>query len=218
LVNESYNLNLPVNLPAGHHLIQLTNTSLGWIYLDWVRLQQALPFTYSYNNWQPSPASIGLLGPNESLIYTVAPGLSFSGLDTNADPPLQQGQTIVLSNWPPGEFFAEWYDPATGTNAGYSHACATNGLLTLPLPDFSADLAGIVYPPPRLTAGGVSPTGGFQFRLDSETGGQYLIQKSSDLFNWLPFLDVTNTTGTIILTDPSAGTNGHSFFRAWKAN
>ena len=217
VVNESYNLDLPVNLPAGEHLIQLTNNSYGWVYLDWVRLEQVLPSSYS-NNWLPSPATIGLSGPHESLLYVVAPGVSFSGSDTNADLPLQQGQTVVMSNWPPGEFFAEWYDPATGTNAGYSQASTANGILTLPLPDFSADLAAIVYPPPRLTPVSVSSTDGFQFRLDSETGGQYLIQKSSDLFSWLPFLDVTNTTGTIVLTDPSVRTNAQSFFRATKVN
>ena len=213
LVNESYNLDLPVNLPAGEHLVELTNTADGWVYLDWVRLEQALPYTYS-NNWLPSPATIGLRSPHESLLYVVAPGVSFFGSDTNAVLPLQQGDTVVMSNWPPGKFFAEWYDPATGTNAGYSQGVTTNGNLTLPLPDFSEDLAGIVYPPAVLTALGMEPAGAFQFRLDSETGGNYLIQKSTDLLTWLDFEGVTNNTGTLLLFDPSAETNPQAFFRA----
>jgi hypothetical protein len=99
-----------------------------------------------------------------------------------------------------------------------SPATTINGSLTLPLPDYTEDLAAIVYSPPQLAAAGSSSTNGFHFRLDSETGGHYLIQQSSDLVTWLPFLDVTNTTGTIFLTDPSATTNAQSFFQAFKAN
>jgi hypothetical protein len=84
------------------------------------------------------------------------------------------------------------------------------------LPDHAEDAVAIVHSPPRLTPLGVSSTCGFQFQLDSETGGRYLIQKSFGLSSWLPFLDLTNTTGTILLTDPSAGTSAQSFFRASK--
>lgn len=211
LVNESYNLDLPINLPAGKHTVALTNTSYGWIYLDWVRLEQVLPSTYS-NNWMPSPAAIGLSGTHESLLYVVAPGMSFSGSDTAAVLPLQQSNTVALSNWPPGKFNADWYDPATGTNAGYSEAFTTNGVLTLPLPNYSADLAGIVYPPPILTPLGVNGAGAFAFQLNSETGGVYLVEKSSDLSAWIAISTVTNTTGTLNFTAP-ASTASKMFFR-----
>ena len=94
---------------------------------------------------------------------------------------------MTLTNWPPGKFLADWYDPLTGTNAGSTRAITTNGSLTLPLPDFSEDLAGVVHPPATLTALGMGPASTFQFRLDSETGGNYLIQKSPDLLTWLDF-------------------------------
>ena len=106
----------------------------------------------------------------------------------------------------------------TAASLGTSQTTTTNGSLTLPLPAYTEDLAGIVYPPPQIAAAGFSSTNGLRFRLDSETGGHYLIQKSLNLVDWLPFLDVTNTTGTIFLTDPSAGTNPQSFFRASKVN
>jgi hypothetical protein len=146
-VNNEYNLDIPVNLPSGKHLIEITNTAAGWFYLDWVRLEQVLPSTYP-DNWQPSPDAIGLRGPCESLLYAVAPWASFSGSSTNAVLPLQHGQSVTLTNWPAGNYFAEWYDPVTGTNAGCSQASTTNGSLTLPLPDFSEDLAGVVHLPP----------------------------------------------------------------------
>jgi hypothetical protein len=213
LVNESYNLDLPVNLPAGKHIVELTNTAYGWVYLDWVRLEQVLPSMYS-TDWQPSSAGIGLRGSHESLVYIVAPGVSFSGSDTAAVLPLQQGSSAVMSNWPSGKFFAEWYDPARGTNAGYSQAWATNGTLSLPLPDYSADLAGIVYPPPTLTPLGLNGAAAFKFKLLSETGGIYLIEQSPDLSLWTTVSTVTNVTGALTLTNPGPATQGKMFFRA----
>lgn len=210
-VNNEYDLDIPLNLPAGKHPIQITNTANGWVYLDRVRLEQVLPSTYT-NNWQPSPAAIGLRGPHESLLYVVAPWVSFSGSSTNAVLSLQHGQSVILTNWPPGKFVADWYDPLTGTNAGYTRAVTTNGSLTLPLPDFSEDLAGVVHPPPTLTALSVEPSGGFEFRLDSEAGGNYLIQKSTNLSTWQDFEPVTNDTGTLLLFDPF--TSPEAFFRA----
>jgi len=148
------------------------------------------------------------------LLYVVAPGAAFSGTSTNADLPLQQEQTLTLSNSSAGTFFAEWYAPATAAFLGMTRATTANGNLVLPLPNFTEDLAGIVYQPPTLAAVGLSSSNGFQMRLDSETGGRYIIQKSSDLATWSPYLSVTNTTGTILIPEP--GTNTRSFFRAQK--
>ena len=212
-VDNSYDVDLPVTLPVGRHLISITNPSLGWVYLDWVRLEQVLPATYS-GNWQPSPDAIGLSGPHESLLYVVAPWVSFSGRSTNAVLPLQHGLSVTLTNWPSGKFLVDWHDPLTGTNAGCTQAFTTNGSLTLPLPDFSDDLAGVVHPPAALRALGMGPASTFQFRLDSETGGNYLIQKSTDVLTWLDFEAVSNSTGTYRLFDPAAAASPQAFFRA----
>ena len=214
-VDEEYNIDIPVPLPSGQHLITITNAGEDWFYLDWVQLNQVLPATYP-GNWQPSPAAIGLQGTHESLLYVVAPYVSFPGNATNATLPVQHASTITLTNWPPGNFNAEWYDPGTAASMGITQATAANGGLVLPLPDYTVDLAAIVYPPPRLTRAGVSAANGFQVRFDSETGGLYEIQKSHDLFNWTLFLNLTNTSGTITVDFPTNGTGSWSFFRAWK--
>jgi hypothetical protein len=212
-VNNEYNLDIPIALPSGKHLVEVTNPALGWCYLDWVRLEQVLPATFS-GNWLPSPDAIGLRGPRESLLYVIAPGVSFSVVDTNGALPLQQGQMVILTNWPAGRFYADWYDPATGTNAGYSQAATTNGSLTLRLPDFREDLAGIVYPPPVLTATGMDNAGSFRFNFDSETGGRYLIEQSADLAIWTDYLNITNSLGTLPLVDETARMTARRFFRA----
>ena len=216
-LDEEYNLDIPVNLPAGLHTIAITNTGNDWFYLDWVRLEQVLPAAYA-GNWSPSADAVGRQGPHESLLYVVAPGVSFPANATTATLPIQHAQTVTLTNWPAGRFIAEWYAPATGATLGTSQATTRNGGLALALPDYAEDIAAVVHPPPRLTPLGISSTDGFQFQLDSETGGHYLIQESFDLVSWWPFLAITNTSGTIFLTDPSAGTNAQSFFRASTGN
>jgi hypothetical protein len=148
------------------------------------------------------------------LLYVIAPGASFSGSSTNAVLPLQQSQTVVLTNWPSGMFCVEWYDPATAATVGYSQAATTNGSLTLPLPDFREDLAGIVYPPPAMRTVGMDLAGAFRFELDSETGGRYFIETSSDLSTWSAFLTITNGQGIFSMADPSAKMNPQAFFRA----
>jgi hypothetical protein len=149
-VTNEYNMDIPVNLPPGNRLIEITNAGGDWFYLDWVRLERVLPAFYQ-RNWQPSPEGIGLRGPRESLVYLVAPRTSFPMSATNSSLPLQQGQTVTLTQWPSGRFFAEWYDPATGRGLGTNQGIATNTTLTLTLPDYREDLAGIIYPPPSLS-------------------------------------------------------------------
>ena len=212
-IDEEYNISIPVNLPAGKHLVTITNAGNDWFYLDWVQLNAVLPSTYA-GNWQPSPAAIGLQGLHETLLYAVAPWVSFPVGATNASLPLQQAQAVALTQWASGNFIAEWYDPATAAFVGLTQATTTNHILTVPLPPFSEDLACVLYPPPTLSVQGFSATNGLQLRLDSETGGVYAIQHSADLASWTTFLTVTNSTGTLLFPDPSAATNATLFVRA----
>lgn len=214
-VDNEYNLDIPVNLPAGKRLIEITNAGGDWFYLDSVRLEQVLPANYS-SNWQASPEAIGLRGPHESLLYVVAPGASFPAGATNLSLPLQQAQTLSLTNWTAGRVNVEWYDPATAGSLGVTTAFSTNSTLELALPNFTEDVAAVLYPCPNLAAVGFS-TNGLRLRLDSETGGRYVLQESLDLSTWSPLFTVTNSSGTATLTVPFSGRNVQSFFRARKA-
>jgi hypothetical protein len=213
-VDEEYNTNFTVNIPAGKHLVTVTNTGADWFYLDWVQLNQVLPATYA-GNWQPEAAAIGLRGTHESLLYIVAPGAAYPANATTASLPTQHAQTVTLTNWPAGPFFAEWYDPATANSLGLTQSTSTNNSLTLNMPDFTSDIAAIVYPPPSLTLAALSATNGISFALNSETGGQYAIQQSSNLVDWTSVLTLTNTTGIIVLTNLPAHSSA-SFYRAAK--
>ena len=213
-VNNEYNMDIPVNLPAGKRLIEITNAGVDWFYLDSVRLEQALPATYA-NNWQPSCQSIGLRGSREALMYVVAPGVSFPAGATNSALPVQHLQSVALTNWPSGSFIAEWYDPSTASPLGLTRAVTTNGLLVLPAPDFTDDLAAMVYAPPQLavTAAGSNE---LQLRLDSEPGGRYAIERTTDLTNWSASVTLTNLSGTAFWTSPVSN-DASTFFRARKS-
>jgi len=213
VVDGEYNANIYVSLPAGNHIITITNAGGDWFYLDWVELDQVLPAAYA-GNWLPTPDAIGLSGSHESLLYVVSPGAAFPVGATNATLSVQHGQTVILTNWPVGNFFAEWYNPSNAAFMGVSNATAVNGGLTLTLPDFQEDLAAIVYPLSRLVSIGVDGTPAYLFKFNSETGGRYAIEESTNLLTWTPFLALTNSLGTVFLTDPSLKTNSREFFRA----
>jgi hypothetical protein len=215
-VDEEYNTNFTVALPSGRHLVTITNAGADWFYLDWVQLNQVLPASYA-GTWQPSSSAIGLQGAHESLLYIVASGVDFPANATTAALPTQHAQTVTLAHWPAGNFIAEWYDPATANYLGLTQSSATNNSLTLTPPDFTEDLAAIVYPPPQLAPLNFSATNGFEFQLDSETGGNYFIEQSTNLVSWAPLRNVTNTGGQIVLTNAPRGA-GPAFFRAGKGN
>ena len=86
--------------------------------------------------------------------------------------------------------------------------------MRLPLPGFRVDLAGVLYSPPRLSQSGYDPDAGFHFALQSETGGRYQIETSTNLQHWQPLLLITNTTGSTVLTDANALHLPRQFYRA----
>ncbi len=152
-VNREYNTDLTVPLPAGQCRIEILNAGADWFYLDWVRLERVRPATYA-NHWQPPCEPIGLVGAREALLYVVAPGVAFPGSATELTLPVQSGQFITLNNWPSGRYVVEWFDPVSGDRVGQTHATTRQARLRLPLPDFSADLAGVLRLPPRLSQSG----------------------------------------------------------------
>jgi hypothetical protein len=214
-VNNEYNLDIPVNLPAGKKDIEIANAGSDWFYLDWVRLEGVLPSTYS-GNWVPLPEAVGLRGEHEALAYAVAPGVSFPISATNSLLPIQRDQKLVFTNWPAGKFIGRWFDPATGKALAQTEGVSSNTVLELPLPAFAEDIAGIIHPPPTLGKVQSSADGGFEFELESETGGIYILEKSSDLRLWRPLATITNAKGSILVTNTPGAAETGAFFRAYK--
>ena len=66
----------------------------------------------------------------------------------------------------------------------------------------------------RLSAGEQLPGGDRQFVLTGDAGFRYLIEKRLPPQNWVPLLTVTNTTGSVVFTDPEAKDRPVQFYRA----
>ncbi len=208
---KEYNIDIPAPVPTGQHTVELRNLGLDWLYLDYVRLEQVLPAQYA-GNWQPSPSAIGLRGPVDALLYVVAPGVDYPAHATNAVLAAQSGKSVTLANWPAGAFAVRWYSTTNGAVAGEFSATTTNGVLTLPLPDFSEDLAGIVIAPPVFRGPQTSASGGFQFDVVGPQGYSYEIDRSAGLSEWSPWASGWFLAGPTPLSDVE--TNRAEFYRA----
>jgi hypothetical protein len=210
VINGEYDMDLVVDLPPGKRLIEVTNSGGDWVFLDWARLEGVLPAEYP-GGWQPVPEALGLAGPHESLLYVTAPNTSFPAQATSPVLPLQQGAVVLLTNWPGGDWRAEWYEPTNGAYRGLTAAQTTNGLLAVPLPDFREDLAGILYRPPSLSHPRLTPPGTVRFQLLSETGGRYALLRSRNLQDWTQLGAVTNRTGADEFTDSAPAVAGRYY-------
>ena len=66
----------------------------------------------------------------------------------------------------------------------------------------------------RLSAGDPLPGGDRQLILVGDAGFRYLIEKRLPPQNWVPFLTVTNATGSVVFIDPEARNHPVQFYRA----
>jgi hypothetical protein len=78
---------------------------------------------------------------------------------------------------------------------------------------FAAGSAGMIRLP-RFSEIGVFFPGIARFRLDGRSGIPIRIESSTDLINWSPMATNANFTGTISISDSSAGEFSHRFYRA----
>ena len=200
-VNNEYNLDIPVNLPAGKRLHR-NHQRRRRLVLS--RLGAAR--TGSAGDLRRQLAAVARCHrPARPARIAALRGRARCFVSRRRDQcrcHLQHGQTVTLTNWPAGRSSPNGTTRPPPRPSGYSQATTTNGRLTLPLPGFREDLAGLVYPPPTLSAVGLVNGHTFGFRLDSETGGRYMLEKSFDLSTWTPFLTVTNAQGTALLSNP----------------
>ena len=66
----------------------------------------------------------------------------------------------------------------------------------------------------KLTPIGFNPAGAFRFRFESETGGRYWIETSTNLTEWSSLLLLTNLGGTSVVTDVGAAQFPLKYYRA----
>jgi hypothetical protein len=193
-VNNEYNTNLVVALPAGKHLVEVRNAGGDWFYLDWVALHNVLTATYD-SGWTPEPVAIGVKGEGETLAYVANPLLKYPARLTNAVLPAVRDASITLSNWPAGNWHALWYHATNAVGLGQTAGATTNGVLTLPLPEFSEDLVGRIVREFAVQASVGSGDGTIRVAIVGDPGLDYELEGSTNLMSWSQVGTTSNAVG-----------------------
>jgi len=166
--------------------------------------------------WTPisfnSSYAIGMRGSGNSLVYLTASSSTWPNGATTAPAslPVQTGKTLTLNSWPPGIYSAQWYDPLTATPLATNTATTTGGKLTLTLPNYSDDLAGVVtfVVPASVTVAFASTniTYGSDVQFTAYgSGSSPLAYQWFDNYNRLI---VGGTNSTLILSAPPVAASG----------
>ena len=144
-VNHEIDREFSVPVPAGKHVIQIVNTGMDWVMFDSVRLSGVLPARYP-DNWQWTVEATGLrnAADHKAILYAYSPEIVYPAGALRYQPPLVEGQTVTLNEWPTGDFVAEWFNATTGNPVGATRARTEGSTLTLPVPALREDLAAIV--------------------------------------------------------------------------
>jgi hypothetical protein len=141
------NRDFTVDLPAGKRRIEIANLGAEWLILDSLRLDEVRPAEFP-GGWHYAPGAVGLRRGAKAVLYVCSPWTTWPAGAFRFSPALQTNQSLRLTGWPAGRFIATWFDPSTGARVGTTEGAARDDLLTLPLPAFGDDLAGIVSPAP----------------------------------------------------------------------
>lgn len=209
-----YNIDIPVSIPKGVHMVELRNLGSDWLFLDWVRLENLLPSTPA-GGWAPSPVAVGQGRGSTALVYLHSPFVAYPANATLEHPPMQQTSHLVLADWPDGRFDVQWFNPTTGLQISAGEATSNEGNLSLPLPPHHDDLVGLVTPKIMLralppTSQTLRPT----LELQGPSQHSVVLDLSPDLRAWEPIL--TNTTSTVGRLEWTLPTSlpGTAFLRA----
>ncbi len=214
-VNGEYNEDLVVDLPTGRRLIEVRNAGNDWVYLDWVRLENVLPAAYA-GGWQPSLVAVGLRRDRHALLYVVNPRASWPAGATNAVLDAWTGGPVKLRGLAAGRYRAVWFEPASGRRVAETTGTSDGVVLSLPLPEFSEDLAGRVEPVSEvaLRAPRFNAAGEFEFSIVGEAGQGWCVETSPDCRDWQRLASGASGTGEALFVDPTAAGQGQRFYRA----
>lgn len=215
-VNNEYNEDIEVPIPANHRLVEIRNVGSDWLYLDWVRLEGVLPATYA-DDWSPFSSVTGIHRAGEALVYVVAPRLEYPSQATNQALPTVTNATLTVSNLPAGDYAAVWFNPTNGTEAGRTQArTREDGTLRLAVPPFKEDVCGQIFSPPTLRAEGMNPTGAFSIRIQGVRTELFSVEATDDWRGWTTVGQITseNSEGDARRwTDAGARSEPRRFYR-----
>jgi hypothetical protein len=138
-------------------------------------------------------------------LYVVNPVMVYPANATNAAVPMLTKGRIVLTNWDSsGPHQAFFFDPQTAASLGKSGVAATNGVMSVPLPEFQEDLFIRIDAAPTLHSTRITPgnvLNFIEFHVNGESGGIYRLGISTNLSDWQNWRQFTNATGDDAILD-----------------
>ena len=144
--NHEYDENVVVPLKPGRAEIEIANTGVDWLFLDYLRVDGALEVKESSVAPADVPLEKYVLSDGRTRLLWVVDGrYSWPHNRTRPDEPLD-GATLILDGWPDGDVDVVWWDTAAGRECGRTRATARGGTLRLAPPAFRGDVAARLTP------------------------------------------------------------------------
>lgn len=213
-VNNEYNEDWIVAVPAGRQAIEIRNAGADWFYVDWVRLEGVLPARYP-NDWRPAPSATGIRRGGEMVMHVVAPGFEYPAGATVANPPLVAGAALTVLEVPPGEYGVRWFRTTDGSEMGRgSGRAGADGRLTLNLPELTDEVVGWVFLGPQLRAQQGTESGDFVFRIDGAGPGAFQVERADGPSGaWIPWDGAIDREGAAGVVRVPVEGRDRGFFR-----
>lgn len=143
VLNDEINQEFTVEIPAGHHRVELAHTGVDWVNLKSLRVERIRPAAFP-GNWQFAAEPIGLRRAENAVIYVRSPQVAWPAGALRYQPPVIHGATVSLLHWPAGNYRVAWLDPKNGSEILATTCASSQNELSLSLPDFAEDLVAIV--------------------------------------------------------------------------
>ncbi len=139
--NNEYNEDIAVPLPAGRAEIEVLNPGGDWAYLDWVRLENALPAQTRGSSAAPLEVlALSDNGHQTILVWALDPDFNWP---RGAAAPAEtvRGGSLTLHGLADGRYQAQWRDTRTGRPLGTTLSRSQGGAMKLQVIDFQVDVA-----------------------------------------------------------------------------
>lgn len=142
--NNEYNEDIAVPLPAGRATIEVLNPGGDWAFLDWARVENALPAHVGGTDGPPLSAwAVGDAPGRTTLVWVLDPNFSWP---RGAKAPAEEvtGGFVTLHGLPDGRYEAQWWHTRDGKSLGTTQAASRTGRLKLSVVAFQTDIAARV--------------------------------------------------------------------------
>jgi len=130
-----YDADISLDVPAGKHVIKLSNTGL-----DWIRIKNITLENYSSSLFVKAAAS-GMRVGEEMLFWIYNKEYNWRNLKKEIEPSLIKGASFIVENVENGNYNIDWWDTLEGKIILRRKSASKNKELLIEVPDFSKDLA-----------------------------------------------------------------------------